>query len=291
MSKPGAFSTGQGHLRWYDAFYYSGTCLVTVGFGDIVPRWWWLRGASVFEGMCGLLVIGVAVTYILSVFPMLPQARILASTLNEETDGRVDAVPMVQRYLAVGSSEALAQRCREMATQIITLTEAHSSHPVLYYAHPRRVELSFLRTLIVTQRLIGLLRYGLLQDDHRDLVLDPRVVGLEESFVDTLRRMGSSLHLKVQQPDREEEDPADLSKDFEQLVTVLQAAGLRKARSIRSIERRRYVRFRLVTDSYIRAYGDNSGYAASDVLGDHPPLRGTNAPLPTEQDEEELPSP
>jgi hypothetical protein len=128
MGRPGAFVSGLGRLAWPDAFYYSGVCLVTVGFGDIAPRWGWLRALAVAEGLGGLLVVGVAITYILSVLPVLPLARILATTLNEETDGRADAVPMVRRYLAVRSSEALAQRCRELATQIITLTEAHATH-------------------------------------------------------------------------------------------------------------------------------------------------------------------
>ena len=289
MHLRGAFATVLGPLSWIDAIYYSGVCLVTVGFGDIVPRWGWVRVASIAEGLCGLLVVGVAITYILSVFPFLPLSRILATTLNEETDGRVNALPMVQRYLAVTSSEALAQRCRELATQIIALTEAHSSHPVLYYAHPRRVEQSFLRVLVVTQHLVAVLRYGLAAADYPDLVQDPRVVGLEESLIGSLRRMGASLHLTVPQPTDplQQSRVRELEDDYDAMVAGLRQASLHRTALPGRREKRRYVRFRLVTDPYIEAYGANSGYNGEEPWKDYPPLRGSTAPLPGEGDEDD----
>jgi hypothetical protein len=192
MSRPGAFSSSVGKLNWPDAFYISGMCLTSIGFGDVVPREGLLRAMAVSEGMCGLLVVGVTITYVIGVLPSLPLVRVLATTLNEETDGQVNAVPMVHRYLAVDSIEAMLQRCRELATQLIVLAEAHSSHPVLFYAHPKRVEQSFLRILVVTQQLVLLLRYGLRQADFPALVRDPRVVGLEESFIAAIRQIAAS---------------------------------------------------------------------------------------------------
>ncbi len=185
-----AVGAGPAPTLWGDALYFSGVCLTSIGFGDIVPRAGLVRAAAVAEGLAGLLVVGVAITYVLAVFPVLPQARVLARTLNEEADGQVDALPLVRRYLAVGAMEPLAQRCRELATQLMTLTEAHTTHPILFYAHPARAELSFLRVLIVAQRLVAALRYGLRAQEHAGLVADPRVVGLEESLIAVLRTLG-----------------------------------------------------------------------------------------------------
>jgi hypothetical protein len=232
-------------------------------------------------------VVAVAVTYVLAVYPMLPIARTLAITLNEETDGRIEAVPMIQRYLAVGSAEALAARCRELATQISTLTEAHTSHPVLFYAHPRQVEYSFLRTLLVTQRLVALLRYALSPVAYPDLVRDPRVIGLEETLITALRMMGSSLHLHVQAWEGRQEVLHDLGHDYDRLLEQLLSARLLPEDAVSARLRRGYIRFRLVTDPYIYAYWANSGYVAEAVWGDHPPLRGTTAPLPSDQDEDQ----
>lgn len=287
MRHSSAFHTDGIRLGWPDAFYFSGVCLTSMGFGDIVPQWGWLRAAAIAEGLCTPLVVGVAVTYVLAVFPVLPLARTLARTLNEETDGRIDAVRMVQRYLSVGAAEALAARCRELATQISALSEAHTTHPVLFYAHPRHAEQSFLRVLLVAQRLIALLRYALPKERYPDLVRDPRVIGLEETLIGTLRTMGASLHLHVQAWDGQQQVLQALDREHADLLDRLQTAGLLTGAAQRTGLRRGYVRFRLVTDPYIHAYWANSGYDADNVWGDHPPLRGATAPLPRDDEDEE----
>jgi|GEM_PF-968819 len=286
IGDPGSFRWSGSTLGPGDAFYFSGVCLTSIGFGDIVPRSGWLRATAVAEGLSGLLVLGVAVTYVLSVYPVLPIARVLASTLNEETGGEVDAVPMVRRYLAADSAEALAARCRELATEIAMLTEAHTSHPVLFYAHPRHVERSFLRVLLVTQRLVAVLRYGLRVADYPTLARDPRVAGLEETLIGVLRSMGASLHLDVQGVTESSLDAARerLRREYASLMERLDAAGLHQAAPIVPQDRAAFVRFRMVTDPYILAYWQNSGYRSDDVWGDHPPFRGTTAPLPEDDD-------
>ncbi len=283
-----AAGAGPAPTPWGDALYFSGVCLTSIGFGDIVPRAGLVRAAAVAEGLAGLLVVGVAITYVLAVFPVLPQARVLARTLNEEADGQVDALPLVRRYLAVGAMEPLAQRCRELATQLMTLTEAHTTHPILFYAHPARAELSFLRVLIVAQRLVAALRYGLRAQEHAGLVADPQVVGLEESLIAVLRTLGASSHLVVRPPGDVAAVAEGLRGDYTALVAGLEATGLRGAGPVGRGEREVYVRYRLATDPYIAAYAANSGYAAEDLWGAHPPLRGTTAPLPlTEADTDE----
>lgn len=283
VSGQGAFrAISTTALGWGDAFYFSGVCLTSVGFGDIVPLHGLLRAASVCEGLCGLLVVGVAITYVVAVFPVLPVASVLALTVNEETDGQVTAVPLVSRYLSVGATEPLAQRCRELATQLMTLSEAHTTHPVLFYAHPVRVERSFLRVLIVTQQLVALLRYGLRDAGHATVVHDPRVIGLEESLIAVLRLLGSTLHVQVQAPG---DGAATLRQEYRTLLRTLQDAQLRGDADVEQAAQAAYVRFRLATDPYIAAYGANSGYTAEDLWGAHPPLRGTTAPIPVVEED------
>jgi len=287
MGNPGAFHFAGQRLGWGDAFYFSGVCLTSVGFGDIVPLHGLLRVLAVCEGLSGLVIVGVAITYILAVFPMLPLSNILAITLNEETNGQVDAVPLVQRYLAADAAEPLAQRCREIANMLMVLAEAHETHPVLFYAHPARPERSFLRVLIVTQHLVALLRYGLRRADYPTLVQDPRVVGLEETLILVLRGLGASLHLHVQPPPADAEATEQLRREYDSLVAKLRTVGLRKDGLIAHGDWQAFVRFRLVTDPYVEAYGANSGYTHEELWGAHPPLRGTTAPIPLLEEDEE----
>jgi len=275
-------------LGWGDAFYFSGVCLTSLGFGDIVPLTGLPRAAAVGEGLTGLLVVGVAITYVLAVFPVLPLASVLALTVNEETDGQVDALPWLRRYLAVEAAEPLAQRCREVATQIMALSEAHTTHSVLFYAHPVRVERSFVRVLIVTQRLVALVRYGVRRTEYPTVVHDPRVIGLEESLIAVLRLLGSTLHVQVHAPPPEMED--GLRQEHRALLRALADAGLRGATAVDDAAADEaacaaYVRFRLVTDPYIAAYAANSGYTPADLWGNHPPLRAGSAPIPVVEED------
>ena len=286
LTTRGDFLSSNGPLHWGDALYVSGMCLTSIGFGDIVPREGLLRGVAVGEGIVGLLVTGVTVTYALAVFPVLPTLRVLAGTLNEETDGQVNALPMVLRYLATDSAQMLALRCRELSTDLRLLAEAHSMHPVLFYAHPRRPEDSFLRVLIVTQQLVLLLRYGLRRSEQPALVRDPRIVGLEESLIAVLRRLGGSLHLQVRGPSEQFDDPV-LNADFDRLLSQLHLVKLRGDAQATPRERRLYVRFRLVTDPYIQAYSANAEYSRDDLWGTHQPLRGSTAPIYGEEDEDD----
>jgi len=287
MGRPGAFVSSIGRLTWSNALYLSGMCLTSIGFGDIVPREGILRAAAVAEGLCGLLVVGVSITYVLAVSPVLPLLRVVAATLNEETNGHVHAVPLVRRYLAVDAAEVLAQRCRELATQLMVLAEGHTSHPVLFYAHPRRVEHSFLRVLVVSQQLIALLRYGVRRADFPALVRDPRVVGLEEGFIAIVRQLGSSLHLNLR-PTTDGADDEALGKQFDNLAALLRQARLRGDDPPTPAERHAYVRFCLVTDPYISAYAANTAYSTEELWADHVPFSGSTAPL-VEDDEEDAP--
>jgi len=286
VSNGGAFRSGGAPLSWGDAFYYSGVCLTSVGFGDIVPLRAPLRVLSIAQGLSSLIFIGVAVTYVLAVFPVLPDAVVLATSLNEETNGDVDAIPMVRRYLSADAAEPLAQRCRDLSDQLMRLSQAHTTHPVLFYAHPVHAERSFLRILIVAQRLVTLLRYGLRHADYPTLVQDPRIIGLEESLILVLRTLGHSLHLTLHPSDVGPDASARLRREYNILLTGLRDAGLRGDLLAQRQDLHAYIRFRLVTDPYIEAYGANSGYDDDELWGAHPPPRGTTAPIPIMEEDE-----
>jgi hypothetical protein len=141
--------------------------------------------------------------------------------------------------------------------------------------------------LIVTQRLVAVLRCGLRAADYPDLAQDPRVVGLEKSLIASLRRLGASLHLTVVPAGATGPALAALEQEYDALLEQLRAAGLRTDGAAQRSERRRYVRFWLVTDPYIHAYRVNSAYPADEPWGDYPPLRGTTAPLPSEDQDDD----
>jgi hypothetical protein len=248
-----------------DALNFSATSFFTLGFGDIVPRHPLTRLLAVLEGAAGLLSLSLAVTYLLSVYPLIARKTALASALNQETGGRADGVLAVQRYLVTGHFEALAERLRSVNDELVVLGEAHALYPVLFYVRPRLVHESFIRALAVTQGLVGTLRYVMDVHAHPEIGGDPRLVMLEEGLLSTLHGLERSSHLAAHLPSPVTEvGEADLHQLFTSLADELRQAGVRPWTADASA-RAGFVRFRQATDPYIRAYAATVDYELGEV--------------------------
>jgi len=276
---------GPGASPWGDALYFSGVCLTSIGFGDLTPRAGLVRAAAVAEGLAGLLVVGVSITYVLAVFPLLPQARVLARTLNEEADGQVDALPLVRRYLAVGAAEPLAQRTGDAADDPDRGAH-HAPDPVLRAPGARGV-------VVPAGADRGAAAGG-------GAALRAARAGARGAGG------GPAGGGAGGEPDRRAADaggllaPGGAAAGGRGCGDRGAAGGLRgagggaggggaarggtggagRAGGVRALPAGH--------DPYIAAYAANSGYPAEELWGAHPPLRGTTAPLPlTEADADE----
>ena len=233
LGDPRAFTLPTGaRSSWLAALYFSGTTLSTLGYGDIAPVAWPFRLLAVTEAASGVVTITLSVTYLLNVFPALTRQRALALALDAETVGHPGGLPLVRRYLG-GRHRWEAQfdaRLRELAGAILDLTANHESHPILYYAHPRRVEQSVLRVLVTAQGLVGLLRYGLSPDAHGDLVHNPQVVLLEQALGYSLRHLAASLHTPSAAPRDDRALRDRYAADYRGLCAELERLGLASSR-------------------------------------------------------------
>lgn len=218
-----------------NALYYSGVTLGTLGYGDILPVHGPFRLLAVLEAVAGATTISFAVAYVLAVYPALARTRTLATALDAEVAGQASALPMVRRYLVEEQwNEDLAARLRDLALELLALTDEHETHPVLYYAHPRRVQHSFLRVVVTVQGLVGSLRYTLSPDRHATIVRNPQLLLLEQSLHYSLRRLSASLHIPPV-----EQHPAQLARPhlaavFSTLCDDLEHLGLVSARTVAS---------------------------------------------------------
>jgi hypothetical protein len=215
-----------------DAIYYSGVTLATLGYGDIQPLHPLLRLLAVTEAALGAVTVAFAVAYVLAVYPAIAQLQIIAVALDAEVAGQADAVPMVRRYLSSDGHwhEALTTRLRELGLQLLQLTESHETHPVLYYAHPRVVQHSFLRVLINAQSLVGALRYGLAPDKHPDIVNNPQLLLLEQSLHYSLSKLANSLHIPPLEELHNPPDQEHYAREFATICAALEHIGLTSSR-------------------------------------------------------------
>lgn len=109
-----------------DALYFSGVALSTVGFGDIVARSDGMRLLSVTEAALGLVVFGAAISYLLTVYPLVSEIRTIARHLSSAQDHH-------------GAAELVAHggqsRLDTLERDLIRLDESTQRFPILYYFH------------------------------------------------------------------------------------------------------------------------------------------------------------
>jgi len=214
------------------ALYFSGVTLFTLGYGDIQPVAGPFRALAVLEAASGVLTVAFSVAYLLGVYPALARQRAVAIALDAEVAGQAGGLPLIRRYLRAdgGWDGQLEVRLRELGLELLALTESHEAHPVLYYAHPRRAQHSFLRLLLTVRGLVGLLRYGLAPERHADIVRNPQLLLLEQALGYSLHRLADSLHSPPPTGAAGAPERRRLEAEYVELCAALEGLGLVSAR-------------------------------------------------------------
>jgi hypothetical protein len=150
-----------------EALYVSGVSLSTVGFGDVVASSDTLRLVTVAESASGLAAITAAITYLLSVYPLVTRQR--SAALHASDLGLTEPAQVVRVAVHGGSSVLV-----DLQHALIEAHQNVTRFPVLYYFHPDQPEESMNRLLRAGIVVCLVLRWGVRQDDQRiPVVLGP----------------------------------------------------------------------------------------------------------------------
>jgi hypothetical protein len=126
-------SSFQPALRSFgDALYLVGSSLVTVGLSETDAtgggRW-----VVVMAGFCGLAVMTMAVTYLLTVQTSIAQRDIGVLKLNTSAGEPPSALVLLERFAAIGNARFLVDVLNEGRNWCATVRQSHTSHPSLIY--------------------------------------------------------------------------------------------------------------------------------------------------------------
>ena len=110
-----------------DSLYLSLVTVATLGYGDIVPTYAWLRLAAPLEALIGFSLLTAAVTWILQIYPALARRRTLAIRLSLLR--KADAAPA----LSAMDSSAAATLLETLAGELVQVRVDLTQYAETYY--------------------------------------------------------------------------------------------------------------------------------------------------------------
>lgn len=167
------------------ALYFSGTCLTTLGFGDLAPNSAPYRLLTVVEAGLGFSVVTLALTYFLSIYSALIRRNAFALELDFASGGHGDAAEMLLRLSGGDGLGSTKQEFAMMGRELLHLLQAHHSFPAIHFFRHQGVAHATARVALLTLDAASLVRSALGRDDYRAFI--------ESSAVELFWRGGLQL--------------------------------------------------------------------------------------------------
>lgn len=122
-----------------DAIYFSFSTLSSSGFGDISAESRSMRVTAIAEGVCGMVVLGVGLSWLLSLYPAIRRRRAIAEgiTLHERAGLGIDEM----------APDLASSRLQTLTPGIIEVSRDLAKFPILYYFMESRSDASLPRQI------------------------------------------------------------------------------------------------------------------------------------------------
>ncbi|HEX3369945.1 MAG TPA: potassium channel family protein [Candidatus Cybelea sp.] len=135
------------HVSLATALYFSGTSVLTIGFGDIVARAGATRLVSVLAGLAGLSLLSINTAYLFAIFGSFQQRETFVVTVG----ARAGAPPSGVNLLAIAgyslTREDLPGLMIDAQRWSAQVMESHLAYPVLAFFRSSHDDQSWVGTL------------------------------------------------------------------------------------------------------------------------------------------------
>ncbi len=162
---------------FFQAFYFSGITLLTIGYGDILPISNFTRVVSIIEGTSGIGVISLSITYLLTVYSALERKRAVALKFYHQARQGADISGFITSHFARGRFYSLTESLREGTRDLQESLESHLEHPIIHYFHSLEVYKGLPRALFVVLETVAILNAHIDEKqyveagDHPDILI------------------------------------------------------------------------------------------------------------------------
>ncbi|HEX8638791.1 MAG TPA: potassium channel family protein [Pyrinomonadaceae bacterium] len=253
------------------AFYFSGVTLLTIGYGDILPISGSTRVLALVEGACGIAVISLSITYLLTVYRALERKRALALNFYHQARQGADIPGFISNHFARGRFHSLTETLREATRDLQELLESHIEHPVIHYFHPVEVYKGFPRALFVVLETEAILNAHVDEAEYIEAGDHPDVLIAGDNARHVLAELLTSLKLEKQANEPFESADKTNARQRKAFARAMNHLRQNKIKTRDDIEQAflEYSEDRGGWESKLFHFADFLGYDWNEVTGDN----------------------
>ena len=130
-----------------EAFYFAGTSVLTLGFGDIVASGGLSRILVIVAGATGLGVVALVITFIFSLFASYQRREVLVVTLSARAKAPPSAVMLLETHARHEMIDDLPALFREWEHWSAEVLDSHVAYPLLGYFRSSHDSISWISGL------------------------------------------------------------------------------------------------------------------------------------------------
>lgn len=129
------------------AFYFAGTSLLTIGYGDIAATSGLARFFSIAAGASGLGVVAVVTSFLFSIFGAFQKREAFVVTVTNRGGAPPSGLELIETHARLGITDGLLDVARDAETWIAEVMETHLAYPVLTYFRSTHDDISWVGVL------------------------------------------------------------------------------------------------------------------------------------------------
>lgn len=136
-----------GNINPFVYFYFSGTTLFTLGYGDATPDQTWGRLLAVSEAGLGLGFLALVISYLPILYQAFSNREMMITMLDARAGSPPTAVEILTRLNEARRHDTLETFLAQWERWAAELLESHLSYPVLSYYRSQHDNQSWLAAL------------------------------------------------------------------------------------------------------------------------------------------------
>ena len=131
----------------FDAFYFAGTSVLTLGFGEIVAEGALSRLVVLVAAVTGLGVVALVITFMFSLYASFQRREVLVVTLSARAKSPPSAVTLLETHARLDLLGDLPELFREWERWGAEVLDSHVAYPLLGYFRSSHDNISWISAL------------------------------------------------------------------------------------------------------------------------------------------------